>query len=40
MLQDKPQLRKELLERDMQTERRQEKYNSRYYVNCEQAIMK
>jgi len=33
-------LRKDLLARDMQTERRQVKFNTRYYENCETVLMK
>ena len=32
--------REELLGRDMQTERRQRKFDSRYYQNCETSLMK
>jgi len=35
-----PKLRKELLSRDMQTERRQIKLNTKYYENCETVLMK
>jgi len=33
-------LRKDLLGRDMQTERRQKKFNTKYYQNCETVLMK
>jgi len=32
--------KKKLLDKNMQTERRQKMYNSRYYTNCEEVLMK
>jgi len=40
VLQNDPAKRKELLSKNMDHERRQEKYNSRFYVNCEQVLMR
>jgi len=40
VLQNDPERRKELLSKKMDHERRQEKYNSRFYVNCEQVLMR